>query len=90
MKFEMKERSWFFLAFLGQVVGVTVFATVISWDDSPSNFYERFKFAVYAVGVLCLQGGLSAFMKAVDARIAKQQAAPALGPGASSLDSSTS
>ena len=46
MKFEMKERSWFFLAFLGQVVGVTVLTTVISWDDSPSNFYELFKFAV--------------------------------------------
>ena len=80
----MKERSWFFLAFLGQVVGVTVLATVISWDDSPSSFfYELFKFAVYAVGVLCLHGGLSAFMKAIDARIANQQAAPALGRGAS-------
>ena len=85
MKFEMKERSWFILAFLGQVVGVTVLATVISWDDSPSNFYELFKFAVYAVGVFCLHGGLSAFMKAIDARIANQQAAPALGPGASSI-----
>jgi hypothetical protein len=81
----MKERSWFFLAGLCQVVGVTVVATVISWDDSPSSFfYELFKFAVYVVGAICLQGGLSAFMKAIDARIAKQQSAPALGPGASS------
>jgi hypothetical protein len=37
------------------------------------------------VGWAFVFGGMEAFMKAIDARIAKQQAAPAPAPGGSSV-----
>ena len=83
MKFEMKEESWIVLALSCQFFGIMVLVTVNSSDGSGSDSFSLLRFAGGIGGIALLHGGLSAFMKAVDARIAKRQAAPALGRGAS-------
>ena len=94
MKFRMSVGSWIGVSTACLMVGIQILV-----KKGIAGFSSGMREGVSGVetslspwwldlGVWMLAGafiawGLSAFMKAIDARIAKQQAAPALGRGAS-------
>ena len=76
----MIELGWKVLAMLCIVIASGVLSVVM-----PIASLSLGKFVGMTVGWAFVFGGMEAFMKAIDARIAKQQSAPALAPAASSI-----
>ncbi len=76
----MIELGWKALALL--CIGI---ASGIWNGVAPIASLSPAKFVFMTVGWAFVFGGMEAFMKAIDARIAKQQAAPAPAPGGSSV-----
>ena len=76
----MIELGWKVLAMLCIGIASGVLSVVM-----PIATLSLGKFVGTTVGWALVFGGMEAFMKAIDARIAKQQSAPALAPAASSI-----
>ncbi len=81
MKFEMKEKTR-----ITAMLAVGVICLVMA---GRADWMLLF-FGYLTAGLCFFYSGVDLLLKTVEKRFAKQQAAPALGPGASPLDSSTS